>query len=404
MISYIIMKNIFIWYWFQGDTQVEQEGVRKKKMGKKTEMLYLSEKDMIKAGVLDSARCVDVLDEVFKLMGEGDYLMGGHNNNEHGHAIFFPKTSKFPNMPVAGPDRRFMAMVGYLGGRFNVCGEKWYGSNVENPSRGLPRSIHLTVLNDPDTCEPFTIMSANLVSAIRTGCVPALSTRYLARKDAQVCSLIGAGPINKSGFQAIATQVKTLREFIVYDLFPEKSEAFVQWAEAETGIRGRVASTLEETVRAGDIINVAASRLKPLMILDDWIPKGSVVILSGAARFDDTALLNCQVVYDNPLMQEAYKSEVSAFSTVEEFYETEKGGQFFRLIDEGKLPPFIETPSICKMANGEQAGRTGNDQRFIFLTAGMSVFDIAWSFECYKNAQKLGIGTVLPLWESAYWY
>jgi len=373
-------------------------------MGKRTDMLYLSEKDMIKAGVLDSKRCVDVLDEVFRLMGEGDYLMGGHNNNEHGHAIFFPKTSKFPNMPVAGPDRRFMAMVGYLGGRFNVCGEKWYGSNVANPARGLPRSIHLTVLNDPETCEPFAIMSANLVSAIRTGCVPGLSTRYLARKNSQVCSLIGAGPINKSGFQAIASQVKTLTEFVVFDLFPEKSEAFIKWGEEETGLKGRVATSLEEAVCTGDIINVAASKLKPVMILDKWIPNGSVVILSGAARFDDAALLNCQVVYDNPLMQEAYKSEASEFKTIEEFYEAEKGGQFFRLIDEGKLPSFVDTPSICKMANGEQKGRTSDAERFIFLTAGMSVFDIAWSFECYTNAKKMGIGIELPLWESAHWY
>ena len=191
---------------------------------------------------------------------------------------------------------------------------------------------------------------------------------------------------------------------MVFDLFPEKSEAFVKWAEKETGLKGRVSSSLEEAIRAGDIVNVAASRLKPVMILDEWIPKGSVIILSGAARFDDAALLNCQVVYDNPLMQEAYKSEASHFKTMEQFYESEKGGQFFRLIDEGKLPPFVDTPSICKMANGEQQGRLNDNERFIFLTAGMSVFDIAWSFECYLNAKKMGIGIELPLWESAHWY
>ncbi|NLG85854.1 MAG: ornithine cyclodeaminase [Firmicutes bacterium] len=373
-------------------------------MGKRTEILYLSEPDMIQSGVLDSARCVDVLGEVFQLMGVGDYLMGGHNHNEHGHSIVFPKTSKFPNMPIAGPDRRFTAMIAYLGGRFNICGEKWYGSNIANPARGLPRSIHLSVLNDPDTCEPFAIMSANLVSAIRTGCVPALSTRYLARKDAKVCALIGAGPINKAAFQAIATQIKTLEEVVVYDLFPDKSETLIEWAEAETGIKGRVAATLEDAVRSGDIINCAASRLKPVYILDEWIPKGSVVILSGAALFDDAALLNCQVVYDNPHMQEAYKSEEIYFETKEEFYNTQKGGQFFRLIDEGRLPPFIETPSLCKMAIGEQNGRTNDDERFIFLTAGMSVFDVAWSYECYYNANKLGLGTKLLLWDNPYWY
>ena len=116
-------------------------------MAKKTEFLYLSEPDMIKAGVLDSARCVDVLDEMFKLVGQGDYIMGGPHHNEHGMKIGFPKESPFPNMPLDGPDRRFMAMVAYLGGRFNVCGEKWYGSNIVNLYRDQVIEIEKTVLN-----------------------------------------------------------------------------------------------------------------------------------------------------------------------------------------------------------------------------------------------------------------
>jgi ornithine cyclodeaminase len=39
---------------------------------------------MIKAGVLDSAHCVDVLDEMFKLLGKGDYIMGGRTTMSMG--------------------------------------------------------------------------------------------------------------------------------------------------------------------------------------------------------------------------------------------------------------------------------------------------------------------------------
>ena len=75
--------------------------------------LYLNEKDMIKAGVKDLEKCVETTEEMFKLLGEGDYLMGGANRNSHGIKIFFPEETPFPNMPVAGPDRRFMALAGY---------------------------------------------------------------------------------------------------------------------------------------------------------------------------------------------------------------------------------------------------------------------------------------------------
>ena len=120
-------------------------------MGKRTEFLYLDEDDMIKAGVLDSEACVNTLDEMFQLLGKGEYIMGGANHNEHGIMITFPDNPQFEGMPANGPDRRFMAMVAYLGGRFKVCGEKWYGSNIINPSRGLPRSVLMVMLNDPDT-------------------------------------------------------------------------------------------------------------------------------------------------------------------------------------------------------------------------------------------------------------
>lgn len=93
-------------------------------MGKRTSFRFLSEPDMIAAGVTDAARCVDVSEEVFKLLATGDYLMGGPSHNSHGMGVIFPKESPFPNMPLAGPDRRFFAMPGYLGGRFDICGVK----------------------------------------------------------------------------------------------------------------------------------------------------------------------------------------------------------------------------------------------------------------------------------------
>ena len=197
-------------------------------MGKYTEFLYLNEQEMIEAGVLDMARCIDVEEEIFKLLSVGDYRMGGDKYNSHGIMVKFPKESEFPNMPLDGPDRRFMAMPAYVGGRFNVSGVKWYGSNIINPSRGLPRSILMMMLNDPDTCEPIALMSGNLVSSVRTGCVPGVATRYLARKGAEVCACVGAGPVSKSCFEAIRLEAKELKEIVVCDLFIEKDQALLK--------------------------------------------------------------------------------------------------------------------------------------------------------------------------------
>ena len=69
-------------------------------MGKRTEFLYLDEEEMIKAGVLDSAKCVDTLDEMFKLVSQGDYIMGGSKGNSHGIMLSFPDNPQFEGMPA----------------------------------------------------------------------------------------------------------------------------------------------------------------------------------------------------------------------------------------------------------------------------------------------------------------
>ena len=84
-------------------------------MGKRTDFVYLNEEDMIKAGVLDYARCIDVEEEIFGLLSKSDYRMGGAKYNSHGIAVTFPDESDIPDMPRNAPDRRFLAMPGYLG-------------------------------------------------------------------------------------------------------------------------------------------------------------------------------------------------------------------------------------------------------------------------------------------------
>ena len=126
------------------------------------EFLYLSEPDMIEAGVTDVLKCTECMEDVLKTLDIGDYRMGGENGNSHGCMIQFPDNPEFPTMPKNGPDRRFMAMPAYLGGKFCTAGVKWYGSNVENRNIGLPRSILMVTLNDKDTGAPIAYMSGIL--------------------------------------------------------------------------------------------------------------------------------------------------------------------------------------------------------------------------------------------------
>ena len=370
-------------------------------MGKYTEFLYLNEEDVIKAGALDYARCTNVEEEIFKLLSTGDYVMGGDNHNSHGITVKFPKESPFPNMPLDGPDRRFMAMPAYVGGRFNVAGQKWYGSNIINPTRGLPRSILMVMLNDPDTCEPIALMSGNVISSVRTGCVPAVATRYLARKDAKVITCVGAGPVGKACFEAIILEAKKIEKLVVCDLFIEKAQAFADEMAQKYNIQGVATTCLQEAVSQGDIVSVAASSVKPITLSNDWLKKGSLLLFSGRCNVDEEYFSSANILWDNVKMHENYFSEHLLLPENERF-KAGIGVQIYRMMYEKKIPDLSKATGLGDVILGKKDGRKSDDEKICFIAGGMPVWDVGWGYELYTKAKEMGLGTKLKLWDSPY--
>lgn len=371
--------------------------------GKRTTFLYLSEPDMIKAGVLDGKQCVQAIDDMFKVVGEGDYIMGGLSGNEHGHRLYFPTEKLFPNMPVAGPDRRFMAMIAYLGGKFNVCAEKWYGSNIENTKRGLPRSVLVVVLNDVETGEPLAFMSANLLSAMRTGAVPAVGAKYCASKNATTAACIGAGVISKATITCMKAAVPQLKKALVYDLYPEKSKAFCEEMSKELGFQFEVANSMEEAVRAADIITIATAGSNKPILKKEWIKPNAYIATQGTADIPDDLFTSSRIVFDEIEMHKSWKEEEES---IPEEHASKRlgfpGAGVFRLQDEGKIKS-EDILSLSKIAYGSEEGRTNEDERFICIVGGMPVEDAAYGKVLFDNAKELGLGQELVLWDEAHW-
>jgi ornithine cyclodeaminase len=372
-------------------------------MAEPVKPLLLSQADLIEAGVMDMEWCVDVIEEVFKLLGQGDYLMGGPLENEHGQMIFFPKEKRFPGMPVTGPDRRFMAMIAYLGGRFNICGEKWYGSNAENTKRGLPRSVLTTILNDADTGIPFTIMSGNLISAMRTGAVPGVAARHLARKGAESAGVIGGGVINKACLLALKTAVPSIKEAYLYDVMPDKGEAWAKEQSEKLSIKVTYVGSVEAAARPADIITIATSGDSFPRIETNWLKPGCLVTFTGDADLDLDAFSKNTVIADNWKMHEAFLADgrehpngIEAISVVAPSY------HLLTYIDEGKYDPSGIT-SLGDILCGKEKSRKRDDEIIMFLTGGMPVHDLAWGKTLYDNAVKKGLGTEYVFFDEAYW-
>src|SRR5699024_12866084 len=119
------------------------------------DFLYLDEKDMIEAGVLNMSECIVEMEKVFRLLSKGDYIMGGKNHNSHGMLIDFPEKPQHSGMPNDGADRRFMAMPAYLCGEYGVRGCQWYRSYIDILDEYLLRLFITLTLNNVVYCAPL---------------------------------------------------------------------------------------------------------------------------------------------------------------------------------------------------------------------------------------------------------
>lgn len=366
-------------------------------------LLYLSEPDAISAGVTDMGPCVEAMDETLQLLSKGDYRMSGKDGNSHGAMMLFPESSPFPDMPLDGPDRRFMGMPAYLGGSFDHAGVKWYGSNIGNRDKGIPRSIHMFILNDKETGAPEMIMSANLLSAYRTGAVPGVGAKYLARTDSEVVSIIGPGVMGKTGLEAYA-QVLPIRKAQVYGRRKVTAEAFKEWAaERLPDIEIQVCDTLEESVRGADVIHSAVSGLVQLSaypyIPTEWIKPGAFICSVANLMLDDELLLDPKtgLFIDNVAMYYDWQTDFGYPA-----YENATGiigCHFVDLVHDGLLEAGKIT-DIGEVALGQKPGRTSDDQIIVYSVGGMPIEDVAWATEVYRTAKEKGIGVELPVWDA----
>ena len=370
-------------------------------MDSKIDFLYLSEPDMIKAGVKDMKSCVDVMEDLLITLYKGDYVMGGANHNSHGCMIMFPDDPQFPGMPKNADDRRFMAMPAYLGGSYQMAGMKWYGSNVENKKVGLPRSILMMMLNDKDTGAPLALMSANLVSAYRTGGIPGVGAKYLARKDSRVVSIIGPGVMGKTSLAAFVSVYPNLDTVKIKGRSQRSLDAFTRFIREELPqIKNiEICDSVEEAVKDSDIISFTTTVRDDVSsfpyINGDWIKKGALISMPSAARFDDDFLAGCKLVVDNSKLYEAWEEEYP-YPTYPQVQII--GTKFTDLKHDGKIKA-EDIIDITDIIEKRHPGRTSDDEIIVYSVGGMPVEDIAWGGTVYRNAVKLGIGIKLPLWD-----
>lgn len=368
--------------------------------------IYLNEQEMINAGVKQMSGCIDAMEDMFILLQKGDYRMGGENANEHGIRVSFPKTSDIEGMPTHKPDYRFMAMPAYLGGRFKMFGIKSYGSNPDNAQIGLPRSILMMSLMDATTGAPLAYMSANILSAMRTGATSGVGAKHLSVNNPKTVAIIGPGTMSKYTLDAFITAQPTLEVVKIKGRSQSGIDNFISYCKENfPSIKEYiVCNDYAEVCKNSDIVfygttNAAKYEDNPT-VKKEWLKKGALVIAASALLVDTEFLADKDVklISDNYAMYDGWGKGQPI--PTQKNVSTLLGMGFYDAVTEGRISRDSIT-EIGEILIGEKNGRDNEEQIILYAVGGMPIEDVAWGYDVYKNAIEKGIGTKLNVWEQS---
>ena len=245
-------------------------------------------------------------------------------------------------------------------------------------------------------------MSANLLSAMRTGAIPGVGAKYLANPDSEVCAICGPGVMGRTALAALTAACPNLRRLKVkgrgrasLDRFTAHvREMYPQFAEIEA------VDTVEELVKDADVIaftNTGGTDPSTYpFVKGEWLKPGALILGLSAFDMEDEFLARkCRLVVDNMRLYEAWEEE---FPYPSFGANNIIGSKFTDMAHDGKLDK-KEIYDLGDIIYGRRPGRESPEQILVMSVGGMPVEDVAWGKVCYDNAVRLGLGTKLKLWD-----
>lgn len=253
-------------------------------------VLILSHGDVIAA--LPPEECADAMAAVLAAHARGEAQM--------------PLRSMVPFDGAAG----FMGLMpAWRGGEAPMFSLKSLCVMPGNPARGLDSHQGTVTLFDGAIGAPRAILDASAVTAIRTAAVSAVATRLLAREDARVLAILGAGVQGTAHLRALAA----VREFADVRVY-SPTEAHARAVAAGGDGRATVVSSAEEAVRGADVVVLATSSREPV-VRRDWLAPGTHVNAVGASvpsarELDSETVAECALFCDS---RESLRNEAGEY-------------------------------------------------------------------------------------------
>jgi ornithine cyclodeaminase/alanine dehydrogenase-like protein (mu-crystallin family) len=269
--------------------------------------------------------------------------------------------------------------VRWPGGTLHVMaagdlGSGYVGLKAYTAVGGQTRFVVL--LFHAESGELLAIIEADRLGRLRTGAATGLATRYLARPDARVVGMIGAGRQAATQLMAVCA-VRPIAEARVYSPTPERRAAFAHRMRETLGIPVQAVERPEAAVEGADILITITSAREPVL-RGAWLRPGVHLNAAGSnallrRELDEEAIARADLI----VIDSRAQGQIEA-------------GDFLEPLERGRLQ-WERVYELRDVVAG-RVGRAHPEQITLFKSLGIALEDIAVAAVAYERARAQGAG------------
>ena len=266
-----------------------------------------------------------------------------------------------------------------------ALGAKIVSVYPQNLRSHLPTIHAIVLLLDGETGRPSALLDGTFLTALRTGAASGVATDLLARKDAKVVAIFGAGVQGRSQLEAVCS-VRSIARAKIYDPNPEAAKVY----RTEMQQRGdpipqdiHVAQTPADALEDADIVCTATTSMKPVFDDKDLDPG---VHINGIGSY-------------TPEMQEIPAPTVARAKVVVDSLSASlaEAGDLFLPLQNKILKESDIHGELGQVASGDIPGRESDTEVTFFKSVGLALQDMATAALALGKAEERGLGTNIDL-------
>jgi alanine dehydrogenase len=287
-------------------------------------------------------------------------------------------------LEVTGHEGITLFMPAYLQ-KSDDLGVKIVSVFPRNLEMGLPTIHALVAVVDAETGRPAAVMDGTYLTALRTGAASGAATDLLARMDARVAAVFGAGVQGRTQLEAVC-QVRDIEKAWIYDVNREAAERYAAEMRERGGrIPGdiTVASSPTKAVREADVVCTATTATSPVFA-DVDLKTGVHINAIGAFT---------------PEMQEVPEDTVKRALLVVDSREAcwAEAGDLIIPRYKGLISESNIHAELGEIAAGTMGGRESDEEVTFFKSVGNAVQDVSVARKVLEEASRLGLGLEVEL-------